>query len=345
MRNIFLINNHKNAFGNKYKASIYHSGMDKDKLTDYFNSFGYKCIFLTPSSINFSNVNKNDIYLYTSTEDHNLIYKSYVEDIVLGLESSGAKVIPKYIYLRSHHNKVFMEILRDLNNNSKLKNINSNHFGTFEDFKQNYHYKSNNVVIKKASGASSYGVYLAKNYSELVKYVKKASKSKFFFKDLKEIIRKIKHKNYLKISNHRNKFIIQNFIPNLDKDYKILIYFDKYYIFQRPTRKNDFRASGSGKEKYLFGSDCDIPVGIFDFAKEIFDSFDSPILSLDIAHANNQFYILEFQFTAFGTVGQQKSKDFFVFKNNMWISQLNKFDLEFVYAESMTNYIKSNESK
>ena len=36
MENIYLLTNHRGAFGNKYKAQPYHSGMDKERLISYF---------------------------------------------------------------------------------------------------------------------------------------------------------------------------------------------------------------------------------------------------------------------------------------------------------------------
>ena len=49
-----------------------------------------------------------------------------------------------------------------------------------------------------------------------------------------------------------------------------------------------------GVNKYKYGSDCKYPNGIFDYAKSIFDSFDVPNLSVDIAYDGKNFYLLEF---------------------------------------------------
>jgi len=45
---------------------------------------------------------------------------------------------------------------------------------------------------------------------------------------------------------HRSKFIVQEFIPDLSNDWKVLVFWDKYYVLRRKNRPNDFRASGSG---------------------------------------------------------------------------------------------------
>ena len=232
-----------------------------------------------------------------------------------------------------------MEILRDVQDFEPLNNIETQKFGTLEEFKKHFKKTDDNVVVKMASGASSLGVFLGKGYADLLTKVKKASKTFHLKKDIKEALRKLKHKNYIPISSHRNKFITQNFIPNLSNDWKVLVYLDKYYIFERPVRKNDFRASGSGKEKYLFGDKVDIPEGIFDYAKLIYDKLDAPMLSIDIAHANNQFYTLEFQFTGFGTAGQQLSENYFALQNGKWQPVYEKLDLEQVYVDSIIGYM------
>lgn len=343
MKNIFLLTNHRGAFGNKYKATPYHSGMDKKKLSKYFKAYGYEAIFMSPSEIDYRDKKyKDSLVLYTTTEDNKEYYKLYIEDVVLGLEIIGAKVLPKFNYLKSHHNKVFMEILRDTQDFEPLNNISTQKFGTFEEFKKYFKKTEKNVVVKMASGASSLGVFLGKGYNDLLSKVKKASRTFHFKEDIKEQIRKLKHKNYIPVSGYRNKFITQNFIPNLTNDWKVLVYNNRYYIFERPVRNNDFRASGSGKEKYLFGDKANIPEGIFDYVKSIYDKFNVPMLSIDIAFANQQFYTLEFQFTGFGTSGQQLSENYFLLKNDKWVSIYEKLDLEQVYVDSIMGYLDKN---
>ena len=68
--------------------------------------------------------------LYTSSEDPDYFYKSYIEDIVYGLKNIGAKLIPPYKYLRTNNNKVLMEILRDQFKIPELNTQKSRYFGT-----------------------------------------------------------------------------------------------------------------------------------------------------------------------------------------------------------------------
>ena len=68
MKKIYLLTNYRGAFGNKYKAAFYASGMDKIMLTDNFKKEGFKTVFLSPSEIDFrDNKLKNSTILYTTT--------------------------------------------------------------------------------------------------------------------------------------------------------------------------------------------------------------------------------------------------------------------------------------
>ena len=115
MKKILMLTDYKGNFTSKYDAVPYRSGMNKDLLKKYFEKNGYKIVIKKFSDINFREENvEGQSIIYPSSEDNHRFYKSYIEDIILGLEVKGAHLIPKHNYLRAHDNKVFMEILRDM---------------------------------------------------------------------------------------------------------------------------------------------------------------------------------------------------------------------------------------
>ena len=120
-----------------------------------------------------------------------------------------------------------MELLRDLSNNEAFQKIKSNGFGTFDEFQMSSLPSDKKYVIKKAAGATSKGVFLSSNKAELLKTVKKVSASPWTLDDFKDIVRPYIHKGYIKNSRNRKKFIIQNFIPNLKNDWKVLVFGDE----------------------------------------------------------------------------------------------------------------------
>jgi glutathione synthase/RimK-type ligase-like ATP-grasp enzyme len=342
MRDIFLLSDYKNRFGSSYNAKIYKGGMDHVKIQKYFNDSGFNAIFLNASKVDFKQNHKNKLFLYTSSEDPDYLYKSFIEDIVLGLEVSGAIMIPSYKYLRANNNKVFMEILRDNQIIKSFSSIKSLYFGSYEDFLKNFPKTNDTLVIKSSAGAGGTGVSKASGFTKIKSSSKKISSSKNFLKDLKDYLRTFKHKNYVPRSKNRKKFIVQNFINGLDNDWKILIYGEYYYVMYRPNKKNDFRASGSGHDNYIYGDKTPIPSGLLTFAKSIYECFNVPNISLDIAYNGEDFFLIEFQALYFGSVCQVRANAYHQLINTDWTIVKEKLSLERVYVESVKYFINKN---
>lgn len=345
-RKLLCLVDYKNRFGYKGNANPYSSGMEKNKLENYFNELGFKIEFCPFSEVNFKQDWGGVDVIYTSSQDINLFYKNYIEDIVYGLELAGAKVIPSYKLLKAHHNKVFMEIIRDLSDCPEIKGITSKYYGCLEEIIQQKESIEYPIVIKPAAGAVSSGVSSAKNYKELCKNVRNISRYRNFRYELKEIIRSYLHKGYEKESKHRKKFVIQNFIPNLKNDWKVYVFGNKLFVTYRPiTKKNDFRASGSDYENYYYGKNARVPDGLLDFALKVYKLFPVPNISIDICFDGKKFYLIEFQFIYFGTgaILTKNSKEYFEYDGSSWIAKENNYNVEKIYTESIVNFLNSNE--
>ena len=115
MTPLYVLLDYKGRFGTKWSALPYRSGFDKDRLSRAFSSHGFEVRYLGFSDVDFRTQNWNErLVLYASSEDRDLHYKGFIEDILLGLSMQGATLIPRFSFFRAHHNKVFMEILRDV---------------------------------------------------------------------------------------------------------------------------------------------------------------------------------------------------------------------------------------
>ncbi len=336
-KKIYVLLDYKDRFNTKnIYANPYMSGFDKRLLEMYFREQGYETVLVRYAEIDFREINFKDQYvLYQSSEDRNLHYKSYIEDILLGLQLQGAILIPDFYVFRAHHNKVFMEILRDIYSLQAVKNIRTHCFGTYEDFVASQAIPDGKLVLKQDAGAMSTGVFLANDKADALKSAQKISKTRSLKDELRNFARAIKHKGYKRDSWHRRKFVVQNFIPDLNDDWKVLVYGTKYYILNRQVRDNDFRASGSGKFAFLEN----IPEGTLDFAQEIFNYLKVPNLSLDIAYDGRQFYLLEFQAIHFGTATIERSPFYFELNDNTWNIVHEKSILEREYAYSIVKFI------
>jgi glutathione synthase/RimK-type ligase-like ATP-grasp enzyme len=345
MKDIILLTDYKGNFGSKWNAKPYRSGMDQNLIKKYFNEENFNTLFLKFHNAIKINDFSNKIILYTSSEDPEYIYKSYIEDVILNIKLKGALMFPKFEFLRANNNKVSMELLRKNSLNKNLKTIKSIEFGCYEEYLE--YIKEEKIsfplVYKESEGAMSKGVFLAKDKNELEKIIKNSSSNKYRLKNyttrLKDIYRSKKHPNYVKDSIYRKKFILQEFIPNLNFDLKVLIFGSKIYICKRPTKKGDFRASGSGADRYLFGSKVDIPKGLFDFVDQIRNEFDTPNLSVDIAYDGVSFHLIEFQAIYFGTSIIVKSDGFYKKTNDKYVFSKDKVDVEKVYVDSIIEYL------
>ena len=215
MNKIYLLTDYKGRFGSRHDDSPYRTGMDLQLLKSAFMGNGFEAEFMPFSSVNPGDGSwKGKAVLYTSSEDTGLIYKQYIEDVVLSLSYTGADVIPRFEFLRANNNKVFMELLRDMLPEKLQGNIVSSHYGTMEELPALRDTIEFPVIVKGFNGAMGRNVFLAHNVGELKKTIRRniAAKSTVRFK-VKEYLRQIKHKGYQRDSFYRGRFIIQKFIP------------------------------------------------------------------------------------------------------------------------------------
>jgi len=332
MKKIIALTDYRNSYWSKHYDEPYRSGFDQNKMTEYFFESGYELEILRIDSIQDFREFNDSWVIYTSSEDHELYYKSFIEDIILGISLAGGKIIPRYELLRAHHNKVFMEILRKVS--LKDDTLNCHWFGISEEI-QKISGLIFPCVVKKSTGATSSGVFLAHNYRQLKRILFKISATYSLKLQFHDLLRKVRHKGYIPESFHRRKFIVQNFIPVLKGDCKVLIFKNKYYVLNRQNRKNDFRASGSGR--FIYSNE--IPVKLLEYAEQIFNKLDTPVLSLDVAEVKNEQYLIEFQAICFGTYTLEEAPFYFVRENSSWVCVEERSSLEKVFVESIVGFI------
>ena len=349
MKKIILITDYRNSFYSRMGSQ--ENGFDHFKLKEYFKEEGFNVEILQFCDINFNDKNlRGTPVLYTSLEDPELYYKNFIEDVILGLEITGAWLIPRFYFLRAHHNKVFQEILRKNIGLKEINNLESFFYGVPSECVNRATSLNYPIVLKPAAGASSTGVTLVKSTSELIKATEKISKVERPILDelitrLRPYVHIIKRCLHIGITldtlvPYRQKFITQQFIPNLVNDYKVLVYGNKYYVLRRENRKNDFRASGSG----LLSHPQILPEGMLDFAKKIFEHFDVPYISLDIAYDSKWLFLIEFQFLMFGTYTLEKSTFYFQQIEGKWVKVNGTSIVEKEFVLSVADYIKKKDN-
>ncbi len=281
---------------------------------------------------------RETIVLYQSAEDPSLFYRDYIEDILLGLLLQGAILIPRFSLFRAHHNKVFMEIIRSLEISDDPEKCRCQAFGTYEEYRQFATIDKFPVVMKPSSGSKSHKVLIARNRKEADKAARKLSRTPSAFNLLLSLRNRLDRKGFTPISNHRHKFIVQRFIPNLTGDYKIVVYGEKYFVVFRENRPNDFRASGSGRLNFP----RNIPTQVLNYTKEVFEKFNVPFASIDVGYDGETCYLFEFQFVMFGQYAVERSPWHFVQRDKQWHLTKTKTTAETELVSATHLYIKNN---
>ena len=280
--------------------------------------------------------------VYQSTEDPYLLYNSFIEDILLALQEQGAILLPGFKYNRAHHNKVFMELLRSLSKVEVIKKIRSFTFGTYEEYAAFCHSDKAFFpqIVKLAEGAQSKNVCKVSNLndSRRIKGMMWFSDFRFWLKDKIKGFWPSRYPNFRPQSSARRKIVVQNFIDGLSCDYKVLVFGGKFYILQRGVRPGDFRASGSG----LFEFPAEVSAEFLDFARLVYDAFDVPFISMDIARRGDDFYLIEFQFLAFGTYTLEKANWHFEYNGSVWQKVSSQDNLEFEFCAAIDKYIRNH---
>ena len=338
---ICVLTDYRGAFYSTLRSSAGICSFDLDILRQAFDKLGTTATIRPYASIDFRKESFRDkVVVYQSAEGPDPLYKDYLEDLLLGIQLQGGVLVPSFRYFRSHHNKVFMEVLRDISADTLLqRRIESRYFGTFEDFAQRqFDYPQ---VFKKAWGAGSSGVRLATGVKEGRQIASKLSRSSVgLIETAREWYHRLSRKKqgYVAASLNRTKFVVQTFVPELAGDFKVLVYWDKYYVLGRRNRPGDFRASGSG----LFVWPDEPPLQVLTYAKHVFDYFQVPVISLDIALSGDMPILIEFQCVDFGPLTMESSDRYFVQSGqNSWKKVEGKSTPEVEFARSVVRYIEA----
>lgn len=338
---IYVLVDYRGAFYSTIRNKWGLCSYDLEEVRSAFLECGLVAHVMPFSSIDFRRINFNGcLVVYQSSEDNDSQYKDYLEDVLLGIHLQGGILIPPFQCFRAHHNKLFMEILRDLSQRNALLNIRAKGIGTLEDLSD----WSGDlpVVLKSAWGAGSREVYKARSFSEMGRIAKRISRSRSIRHDLKEVYRRIvrKRRSYVPHSFYRRKFIVQEFIPGLVGDYKVLVFWDRFYLVQRENRPRDFRASGSGRISWP----ATPPTSVLNCAKEVFDCFDVPFISIDIALADDKPVVIEFQFVSFGPLAAENSSWHFLLGSSGWERVTSTTTPEREFVRSISQYLSAKQN-
>jgi glutathione synthase/RimK-type ligase-like ATP-grasp enzyme len=190
--------------------------------------------------------------------------------------------------------------------------------------KQAYGFLGNAVyplVGKSPDGSGSKGVLLIKNERDGRAFIDQHMVHRALRKGRPFIVRAFQR--IFKPKPVLGLVVFQDFIPNLEGDWKILMWGDKACGLYRENRPKDFRASGSGKVHFV-----EIPSHILDFAMDVLEKLDLPWGSLDIGFTGGKCFLLEYQGIHFGLTASDRSSFYFRKVNGKWERVEEKIPIE-----------------
>jgi glutathione synthase/RimK-type ligase-like ATP-grasp enzyme len=288
----------------------------------------------------------NSLIFYTFSQKLNR--RIYINDIIRYIDNGSNFLIPSYDLLKCHENKGYQELYKK---KIGLNTISAHYFSSIDELR--HHDIKFPIVLKTIDGSNGKGVFLAKNKNELIEIVNNLERQNTFtLLDLfrrKYFRRKKSYKEYSDYSNKKDyeqykdyilkekNFILQEFIPDLKFDYRVLVLYDKYYVTKRHIKKNDFRASGAKRFDFNFKADTDL----LNYARDIYNKFDTPFLSMDICIHQDNFYLFEFQALHFGINVFVKSNGYYILDNDNWQFIEKSLNLETEIANGLIKYIKA----
>lgn len=342
MNDVLILTDYRGAFYSTHATRRTTLTLNVHELMQHISAAGFSV-----RTMGFADVRPVDDLcgvhvLYTSSEDDLLAYKSYIEDVILYLTGRGAILLPDYRFLRAHHNKAYMELLRCELFPEQVTALDTRIFGSLQELSPSRLSKVWPKVIKSAYGAGSASVRQARDYTDLRRMARRMSHSIASPRTkAKEIARRVLRRGYQARSMHRDKFIVQNCIGGLSGDFKVLCMGSRYYWLYRQNRPNDFRASGSG----IFSRT--MPEGVHEdallgFARSAYKTLGTPLASLDIAFDGSSFHLIEFQTLHFGTLAAESSEYYSTYSDGGWLRVPERCNIEAVFADAIVLHILNN---
>ena len=327
---------------------LHFTSMDAPKMKARFEQAGFSVQVATFGELDLDRDFRGRYVVYQTSEKKGPFYKHYVEDMVFHLERRGAILLPPFAHLKAHHNKCYMELMRREFRNPELKSLRAWCFGSVEEAVAGMPSRFP-VVLKQTAGSGSEGVYLARNAEEYRRHAQAISQTalgpgwcEVARAGIKQAVRKglspLAAKYRRTDPPVRQPVVVQEFLPNLAGDYKVVVFGGKYYILYRQNREGDFRASGGGK---LFVVPEAEREGLLDFARKAVAEIDYPMLGLDIAFDGQRYHLFEFQMIHLGPYTLQAAEFWHEFRDGKWTRFDGKSDLEAEFCRSLCAHVEA----
>jgi hypothetical protein len=207
-------------------------------------------------------------------------------------------------------------------------------------------------VVKETAGTNGRQVHLVRSRGELERLVRRFStipmrdrldlvrrrwfRRKKRYAEYPDYDNRTDYHQYIPYVTRETSFIVQEYVPDLTFDYRVLILYDRFYMMKRGMRPHDFRGSGTK----LHDFDYRVDPGLFDFAADLHRRCDTPFLSLDIGVRDQRYHLFEFQALHFGLGVYAKQQGYYARRDGDYIYHQEPPDLERDLMSGVLQYIR-----
>lgn len=287
---------------------------------------------------------RNSVVFYAfSQREHR---REYIKDLMRHLDREN-RLVPSLDLLLCHENKGYAELYK---RRAGIIQPQAWYLSGAEDLDALT--VSYPIVLKTVSGTNARGVWLCRDEAELRKHIaaisgKVSLGTRLSYYRRRHFRAKRQYPGYpdfqpaqdaeqwLAYMTPGQRFVLQEFIPDLDCDYRVIAAGSRFYLMKRLTRGGDFRASGT--KRFVF--DFTPPEGLLDFARDVGRRLDSPFLSMDIGHSGGGFHLFEFQALHFGTAAIVRSQRYYLYEGGSWSQVDGRGGLEQFLAQGLSDYL------
>jgi glutathione synthase/RimK-type ligase-like ATP-grasp enzyme len=238
--------------------------------------------------------------LYASSQAP--LYKQHLQAVIANLHFAGVRLYPSFEHMLAHDDKVFQAVRLQ---RTDIEAPRSWVFGDKEhalSFLERAEYP---LVGKSPAGYGSAGVSLIRDKTQGLAFVTRSLKHRVLQKDRPLVVRA--WQRLFPPAPVLGSMLFQQFIPDLEGDWKVLIWGDLACGVYRLNRPNDFRASGSGRLEFK-----SVPEPVLEFARGAMRALGLPWGSFDIAFDGSKCLLLEYQAVHFGLTALDKGRSYHV---------------------------------
>jgi glutathione synthase/RimK-type ligase-like ATP-grasp enzyme len=270
-------------------------------------------------------------------------YNQYIENCLLYAEICGGRLLPNYLCSRALENKFVQELLKK---KLGLRSPASELYGTIEEIAEKADTLEYPTILKYPQGFGGSTVVkidspvqlMAELRRTMVATVERPTGLWHAISERRQYLRRVaQFKRRYPLQTGR--FILQEFLPNLGFDWKVLLFGNRLFCLKRFVRKGEFRASGSGNFSFAETP----PAAVLDFASTVLRDLDAPWAALDIVEAGGNPYLLEFQCVHFGLYTLMRNHCYYYRDGGSWLSQAVADAVpEFYFAEAAAEYLAAH---